>query len=279
MKKNRVFKFRYGTENDFDALFENYIWFADFSSLNDPFEGYVRFIENGVEDKLRYEFFSQAIQDNQPHTKTHNIESINPSKDIDALAKKEFQRRHKNYRKNYFTLSLSLDKGDHPLHPSPLNDLQMWAHYANGFKGYCIDFDLEKLNESIKENLSNEEREPRLGQGRVKYLQGSFPEVNLKTLMEDYLNGNTNSSYEILDAFNAKECGWQHENELRLTSTKRGKHYYNPFCINAIYIAGNMPSWAKSNITSAIEQKNSEISLFEVTLHDSEYKLGFEQMK
>ncbi|WP_444900478.1 DUF2971 domain-containing protein [Microbulbifer sp. VAAC004] len=279
MKKNRVFKFRYGTENDFDALFENYIWFADFSSLNDPFEGYVRFNENGVEDKLRNEFFSQVIQDNQPHATTHNIESINSSKDIDALAKKEFQRRHKNYRKNYFTLSLSLDKGDHPLHPSPLNDLQMWAHYANGFKGYCIDFDLEKLNKSIKKNLSNEEREPRLGQRYVKYLQGSFPEVNLKTLMEDYLNGNTNSSYEILDAFNAKEHSWQYENELRLTSTKRGRHYYNPSCINAIYIAGNMPSWAKSNITSAIKQKNSEISLFEVTLHDSEYKLGFEQIK
>ena len=35
----RIFKFRHGSQKDFEALEQSYIWFSSLDKLNDPFEG------------------------------------------------------------------------------------------------------------------------------------------------------------------------------------------------------------------------------------------------
>ncbi|WP_444932009.1 DUF2971 domain-containing protein [Microbulbifer sp. SSSA002] len=278
----RTFKFRFGTERDFDALHENYIWFADFTSLNDPFEGYARFNTDGISHELRMNFLKKYFPDfplkestpeaevNRYHRENYENKEISFSQYVDSWAKDKFEELQKLYRNKYFVFSQSKAR-DNDAIPSPLNNLQMWAHYANGFKGYCIEFDFNRLKESIQSSNS-----VMLNTSPVKYPEDrSLPTVNLKSFMQSCLKGDTEAFIEILKAFNVKERNWIIENEVRFTSLNRGKHYYDPSSIRAIYIAEKMPSLARESVISIIESKRSNIKIFDVRIGTDEYKLGF----
>ncbi|MFT5591706.1 MAG: hypothetical protein ACI8SR_000061 [Oceanicoccus sp.] len=282
MDRKRIFKFRYGNENDFDSLYEDYLWFSDFQSLNDPFEGYVQFDDRGIDDELRLAFLTKLYSESprpecspeeeaMTYYREYEKDRGTPfSEFVDSRAKEYFKKFHKEHRDSYFVLSLSRARDSHQ-YPSPLNSMQMWSHYANGFKGYCIEFDLDQLKESFNEKLGT-----KVGSAPVTYpSDGGLPMVNLNTFMNDHINGRRDSSSEILKGFKTKEPSWSFESEIRLISSLRGKHYYDPACINAVYIAEKMPEWAKLNITSALNSKRADINVIEVKMHPSKYELGY----
>lgn len=282
MDRNRIFKFRGGNENDFDSLYEDYLWFSDFQSLNDPFEGYVQFDDRGIGDELRLEFLTKLYSESPRPECSPEEEAMKYCREyekdrgtsfsefVDSRARQSFKKFHNEHRDSCFVLSLSRARDSHQ-YPSPLNSLQMWSHYANGFKGYCIEFDFVRLKESFEEKLGI-----KVNSAPVTYSSdGGLPMVNLKTFMNDHINGRSDSTKEILEGFNTKEPSWYYEREIRLISSLRGKHYYDPACINAVYIAEKMPEWAKSNITSALNSKCADINVIEVKMHPSKYELGF----
>ena len=96
--------------------------------------------------------------------------------------------------------------------------------------------------------------------------------------MEETIEGQKGRYIQILKTFSHKEVSWQYENEARLLSNSKGKLLIDPSCINAIYLAESMPSWMKSNIRNCISEKKEDIKLYEVLLHDSEYKLGYKKL-
>ncbi len=267
-KNIRVFKFRAGNENDLDSLFDNYMWFANLSDLNDPYEGYASFSKEGLDDDFRQEFLT-AVYVKQPK------DSVSP--DVEAMTCREsyeketgtsfvdyvdskaveiinsFYSEHKNDCK---ILSLSLAKDEHE-HPAPLNSMLMWSHYSNGFKGFCVDYDFEKLKNSIETKNSIE-----LASSVVDYAtDGKLPTVNLKTFMQSTIDDSRESSLEILKSFTRKEQSWRYENEVRFISYLGGKLFYDPSCINAVYISEKAPSWLKSYILSSVAQKKADIKI------------------
>ncbi|MGY3687136.1 DUF2971 domain-containing protein [Vibrio coralliilyticus] len=278
----RVFKFRAGNENDLDSLFDNYVWFSDLSSLNDPYEGYVTLCNDGVSDDFREEYLA-AVYSREPKVDVspaveaksyrENYEKdtgVSFSDYVDSKTSKIIEDYYDEHKNDFKILSLSLAKDNYD-HPAPLNNMLMWAHYANGFKGFCIEFDFEILKQSIE--LKNNVE---LATSKVKYAEdGKLPTIQMKTFMKSTIDDSRDSSLEIIEAFTKKEQSWAYENEVRFISERGGKLYYDPECINAIYISEKTPSWLKNNLISNALLKSSNINVYIVSLHPSEYKFGF----
>lgn len=281
MRNHRVFKFRAGNANDLDALFDSYVWFAGLSALNDPYEGFAALSNENIDDDFRERYLA-AVFSKEPKNE------ITPEKEASRLRKEcqsesfseymdtktaqiinSYYEEHKN---DYKIFSLSLAKDQHEF-PAPLNNMLMWSHYTNGFKGFCIEFDFEKLKASIETNMECE-----LGTSKVAYAtDGKLPIVNMKTFMQSTIDDSENSSFEIINAFTKKEQSWVYENEVRFLSTSAGKHEYSQDAINAIYISENAPNWLRQSIMT-FAYANSNLKLFLVKLHRSEYKFGFERI-
>lgn len=284
-EKIRTFKFREGNENDLDSIFEDYVWFAEFSTLNDPYEGFCYFDDDGISDDLRVGFLTKvlsaqpmpnisAVDEVKEYYENYERETGIPfSNYVDSRAKTVFEDYYIEHKRNNRILSLSNAKDDHDF-PAPLNSMLMWAHYANGFKGFCIEFDFRKLKSSIEEC-----NQTQLGTAEVKYAtDGKLPTISLKSFMESTLEESKRSSVEILKSFTHKEQSWWYENEVRLISSVKGRNYYKPDSINAIYLAQNMPAWAKSNILATVAGKSNSIPVYEVFLHPRDYKFGFRRL-
>ena len=281
----RCFKFRAGNENDLDSLFDNYVWFSGLSSLNDPYEGYVTLCNDGVSDDFREIYLTSVFSrepkgDVSPDIEAKNYRE-NYEKDtgtsfadyVDSKTSKIIEAYYEEHKNDFKILSISLAKDEHE-HPAPLNNMLMWAHYANGFKGFCIEFDFEKLKQSIE--LKNNVE---LATSQVKYAtDGKLPTIQMKTFMKSTIDDSRDSSIEIIEAFTKKEQSWAYENEVRFISDLGGKLYYDPECINAIYISEKTPDWLKNNLISNALIKSSNIKVYIVYLHPSEYKFGFSKI-
>lgn len=284
-KNIRVFKFRAGNENDLDSLFENYMWFASLSDLNDPYEGYASFSNEHINDDFREKFLA-TVYTKQPKgnvspegeakTYRNNYEKetgTSFSDFVDAKAIQIIDNYYAEHKNDFKILSLSLAKDKHE-YPAPLNNMLMWSHYANGFKGFCVEYDYKKLKNSI-ESQNNIE----LATSPVKYANDrKLPVVKIKTFMQSTIDDTRDFSLEILKAFTKKEQSWWYENEVRFISEIGGKLFYEPECINSVYISEKTPNWLRQNLQSNTILKNAGVKFFLVSLHPSDYKFGFRKI-
>lgn len=288
-RPTKIFKFRAGSTFDLEALHDDYLWFSSFDDLNDPYEGFTRYDADGVDEGLRIKFLT-SLREEEPKPE------ISPSQEvqrqyiqmqltgedfaqwIDERAEHEHRQHFERYRKECSVFSFSL-AGDSHKFPAPLNSMKMWAHYANGFRGYCVEFDYECLISSIQQ-LQNDGKN--VGRSAVRYIEDGFlPKISLKSFMESQIHdlGET-ASIEILESMCAKDSGtWSYEREARLLGARAGKYKISPECINAIYLSSKMPAWMRSNIISCVRAKNTGIRIYDVALHSQEYKLGFGEIK
>jgi hypothetical protein len=283
----RVFKFRAGNENDLDSFFENYMWFANSSDLNDPYEGYASFSDEDIDDDFRENFlaeiYAKQLKPNLPPT---NISPKTQAKDyrdnyerrtgtkfseyIDSGVIEDIESCYSELKSGYKVLSLSLAK-DNLDYPSPLSNMLMWSHYANGFKGFCVEYDFEKLKSSIESKNSIE-----LTSSQVTYsTDDNLPIIKLKKFMQSTIEGIQEASPEILQAFTKKAQSWTYENEVRFIAGLGGKLFYNPDCINAIYISEKAPNWLKNSLMSNVILKQANIKTILVSLHASKYQFSF----
>ena len=284
-ENQRIFKFRAGNEYDLDALENDYLWFSKLSELNDPYEGYVRFSHDDVDDHLRIKFLKSVFskEPKEGVTAEEEVQKIyfeslhhSPNSFAEYVDKKcisLLQDYYKDHINNTFVFSASLTKEIHK-YPAPLNSMMMWSHYANGFRGYCLEYDFNKLVFSIREENGCD-----IGYSRVRYaLDGLLPVINLKTFIQDHNLEDRGSSLEILQALRTKEKGWNYENEVRLISDSQGKMKIKDEAINCIYVTEKTPKEILDKITKKIRKSKGRIKLVAVYLHNKEYKLGYKDI-
>ncbi|MBL3825252.1 MULTISPECIES: DUF2971 domain-containing protein [unclassified Marinobacter] len=282
----KVFKFREGNVRDLDAFFNNYLWFSPLGALNDPYEGFAHFSSEGVTNDLRVKFLKKVYatesKERNPEKVVHDLymEHLKNGENefadyVDGQAIEYLRDFHEAQREEIAVYSLSVSRGDDEKLPSPLNNMQMWAHYAGGFKGFCIEFDYAKLLESLKEKNKG-----RIATSQIHYADDQrLPIVSVKQLMESYLSDeHTASSIEILKAFATKQNSWAYENEVRVLGDVHGKMFFDPSCIRAIYVASPMPEWSKTFLCAAASSKGSQIKVYVVELHPEFYKFGIREI-
>lgn len=135
----------------------------------------------------------------------------------------------------------------------PINNSLMWAHYADGHKGFCIEYD-----------FSSEFRKPLISFNRVHY--------DKVDLSKDKLS--------ITEAFATKSKEWKYENEVRLISYNcESNEDYLPIpldnlsSISAIYFGLKCSDERTSIIRPLLEGKNVKFYKMEAKGSAIPYKL------
>ncbi len=101
----------------------------------------------------------------------------------------------------------------------------MWSFYADSHKGFCIEYDVEKLvmSEPLRQNVDivqvlYKKRPPRV----------SIQDIYSRDLL-------------IAKMFGIKSSKWKYEKEVRLLYNKYGFKRYSPKALKAVYFGNKMP--------------------------------------
>ena len=210
-----LFSFRNFNEHTLFDLANNSLSISRPKVMNDPFDTPV--IEWG-----KY----QRTHNLKPHTE-------------------QFVKSFDGFRIRSFSIH---ENGKHPL-----NNLLMWAHYANGHKGFCIEY-----------SFSSEFRKPLISFNHINYATVDVSKDNLS----------------ITEAFTTKSKDWQYENEVRLisyNSDSNDEHINIPLddqsSIVAIYFGLNCPEKRIDIIKRLMEGKNAKLYRMEAKGSSIPYEL------
>ena len=150
------------------------------------------------------------------------------------------ERKHWGIIQKLYTAgiySLSKPKSDETF---PCNEL-LWAHYANSHKGFCIEYDLDKLS---KHTLSNYDISHVL---HVSY-ENERPKVSAN-----------DSVIQIQkEVLGKKSLAWECENEVRLVFEKYGKKIIPEDAVTAIYFGLKISLKDRQEIMKRMSGRNVE---------------------
>ena len=146
-----------------------------------------------------------------------------------------------------------------PYNHESLNKIQMWSHYADNHKGYCVEYDLSTLKKDLMINYtygqfySETDRKQYLDERLSIVVKGGlFPviytsnRINLPyKKLKEYNNNDPEKITRILyNAYITKSPVWGYENEWRLIIDDKISNYYSnkiPFpYIKTIYLGCKM---------------------------------------
>lgn len=162
-----LYKYNTLNSNFVNSIQNSYLWFNSFSNYNDPYEGNCN---------LRTNYTPQQIS-NWLNGLGFKAARVN-EKQFASILDNVFQQTAMQTRVCCFT---------------PHNDnVLMWAHYADSYKGVCVEYDVAALSDCIGILLP------------VKYEQ-NYPVV-------DYLN---DPGGAIMQMLLTKSKDWEYEREYR----------------------------------------------------------------
>lgn len=211
-------------ERELDALRNSYLYAPSFSSMNDPMEAFYRF------DTTFDPLLNGMVPGITDVVQTQISESI----------------------KNFGLVSFS----ETPHH------LLLWGYYASGFKGMCLEFDRERL-----EQISRFKTEPLR---KVRYSGSAYrPLLAAEALRTDtFLD-------TVVEFLSQKRTEWQHEKEWRFLCGQVGKRYYVDDALRSIYLG---PSALQEHVSSICEvMKRRPVDIYAGVVKG--YDLGFEKIQ
>ena len=178
------------------------------------------------------------------------------------------------------------------------NDLLMWSHYADEYRGMCVEYDLSKLSENILYHLFPViYQEQKINSNFYNYALESYADY-LKMIEEQNEPNNPEDLLDILSKFIIKSRCWKEENEWRIIAAHI--HIYDEAerfddaavelynlesnlisvknCIKTIYLGPQMPNNKKEHLKE-IARKIGNIDVYEAKMSPHEFKLDLEKCK
>ncbi|SEW31192.1 DUF2971 domain-containing protein [[Clostridium] fimetarium] len=160
--------------------------------------------------------------------------------------------------------------------------IEMWGHYADSHKGFCVEYDFNdyiKNSDNTLENLNNT-----IMSCLLPIIYKSKPrEVPIDLFYKKALNNKLTAFQEnhfkkfLLQNYLTKSSAWSYENEWRLILTQNECEKYNnmlPFpYIKAIYLGYGMSLENKEYMYKLAMRKG--ISVYDCALRDDSYELNF----
>lgn len=264
------YKYKQLNNDSINALENDYLWLANFDSLNDPYECSILF-DN-------HEFSRHSFLQTDFPSKFKSLFNIEISKEeIDVIIKSE--EPYRTYTKicNHKGIVLHVSP-EEQLHKaqemwkeitergrsnvricsfSERNDsLLMWSHYANEHKGICLEYDFE-FDENVRTFLQP-----------VLYTNKLYKQ---KTINEPFAINQIMASL-------TKAKDWQYEKEWRLTVfTPLGKEInprHKASRPKAIYLGARFHLNADSDQKKIYELSGTlNIPIIKMSIHPTEYKI------
>jgi hypothetical protein len=229
------------------------IWFSAPSRFNDPFDCALSIFKTDLSDldfgrafeymrrigRMTPELEAEMYRDGKPTTRFREItvESI----------KKAFEERRaiQSHHRGVACFSARSD------------DLLMWSHYADGHRGFCLEFDTSL--------------EP-FSKAKPVVYRDDVPSVNPIDILDRADNG------ELLDAMvYTKATCWSYEEEWRLLHEEANKLYtYDYRALTGVYFGAAMP-FAQKEIISLV-LSGAPTQLCEMVRSDKGFRLFSRQV-
>jgi len=137
--------------------------------------------------------------------------------------------------------------------------LLLWAHYADSFKGYCLEFktDIYPFSKLRKVTYSN-----------------CIPSFDLVSFVSDY------NEDQFVDSLFLKSQDWHYENEYRLLHDKVNINYiYPPDSLKAIYFGPRMKLENKEILCLILKGQNPTVELWDSKLSDQCFAINFNKIE
>jgi hypothetical protein len=223
----KVYKYRSGSKRDIEALMNNQFYSAPIESLNDIHEAKILINQKEVD------VFDLLIKHFEP------------------LAE-GFKKTYEDYLKKAMSFGVySLSKNF---------DMELlWAYYSNSYKGFCIEYDLDKLKAYQLEGEYFTD---------VDY-QEDIPTLDVDDILKvDIVNKKLLAT---------KSIAWKHEDECRIITGQTGLYYYYNNAISAIYFGHRTEENTIKLVMSVLKGKN--IKYYTMTSENNSYKLQKEEIE
>lgn len=224
-----VYKYRGGSDEilkrDIETLEQNCFWSSSINDLNDPWETIVK------SDKF-----------------------IKQSKSIGFLLSQKRKSALSKVHDALMNLLETLKKvGIYSLAGNSLDEI-LWAHYADGHKGFCIEYDLKGLLNSYSGTFFS---------FPIKYSKNP-PQIDFSDLP-----GNNKDLIEKLAGH--KSLRWNYEQEHRIVTNFSGKYYYGYNALKSVYFGLRMDDEYKNLIMGKL--KGRDVRYYQVEQVSKSYKL------
>lgn len=264
---DRLYKFASFNENSLSALADQSVWFSDLQSLNDPFEIACEYVVSDNEqeniDKFK-ELGAKEIEEKESISVTESklisekIYQRDPAlfveKMNEAIQLVESQQTQTLGKLNIFSMSLDLpEKQEH------YKNMLMWAHYAVGFSGFCLQFSAERLLKSFRSCNP----ESKIGHCKVEYTSETH-KVNPFTFMRGFDDS-------IFEPVQYKHEQWDYEEEFRFISSVKGLHRYEAEALERIYLGYKMPKNKQKVIIAIIKEFFPHVEIYNTDIDKSSY--------
>lgn len=280
-----LYRFYSYTENDLHSLANSYLWFSKLEDYNDPFEGIfskeIYGFDVGELSESELILSAKNLLSGGKYTKLNVEEAMIQSKlqgefnvfkaeiynafinSVDKVLLKDFREA--------FCYCFCRDDQNVPV----VTNKQMWSHYADGLRGFLIEFEHDHLIESIE----------KLNKLKIYYQTMEYEKLNKSLAKEYFLNFSKNKiSHEHLTSMVCrKDEFWKYENELRyLTVTTENpdrqlenKHLFSFDSVKRVVIGGKMPCEKRNTLLAVLESMGIEIEsqVWQATVNQIEMEL------
>ncbi|ULN65128.1 DUF2971 domain-containing protein [Vibrio gigantis] len=250
----KLYRFFSDNLDNFTALSSSYLWFSNVEAFNDPFEGCISDLSYYVSadeycDKKFIKLFKNSsafsfLNSEEKEKMLLDIWSKGNSSKVEFKRSQleVFEKAHKN------TVSTFLQEyrwccfsQPNPEIKSPLSSRLMWSHYANGLRGFLVEFDKEELINSLDHHY----------QGDVLKSEMIYDDLQPMNFFDDLAELVENNSPTLGKLLSLKSNDWRYEAEFRI-GTKNSIVNYNPKVITRIIIGEKMTQRCKDLILSII---------------------------
>lgn len=266
---------------NFDAVMNDYIWISNPKDFNDPFEEFVYYDQDGYlrtlladyikREKLikndsifhfsekEYNYIRWGLKYNSYRkTDLYYIENtilVSKSEEfrtkivkfINTIVSRYYKVIKEIYQKKLYVFSFSEE----------FENLPMWAHYTDNYKGFCIEYDLSKIKQNLDDNS-------------VYILNRLYPvkytsrkqEISKTSLMTKNSHiSKINIEDKRIKSLTSKDRSWAYEHEWRLLFDGHNKHGYKfkfPYA-KKIICGYNMKKMDIEKLHNICQEKNIDL--------------------
>ena len=150
--------------------------------------------------------------------------------------------------------------------PPHYQNMLMWSHYADGFSGFCIEWDYDCLIRSMKELNNGYNVEG----ASVQYVDK--PHVCDFERVEDV----SDIALSFMKSLQFKHRQWNYEYEFRFLSDKVGKIFYDHKVVRGIYLGGKVRPKDENELRQIISEWQHTPPVYKVHVAQGQSKFGLQ---
>lgn len=249
---------------DKKVLTDDEIYFASAESFNDPFDCTIPPRYDLLTDEQILDIYNRRIKEDHPEYNRKKRRELARSclrkgiyKDPKHL-KWWFGRLQELKYRDFGIFSVSEVK----------DNILMWSHYSNSHNGFCVGFDLEKL-EKFFEGLFDSKGQI-IDKCKVEYIK-DYPNLNPMEM---------NDEEYVKKQLVIKSNDWCYEKEYRFILLKpiERRIHLEDGIISQVILGYKMPPESKHQIIEQLKKKHTKIELLRAEIKERSFGLRFEEL-